>query len=273
MCRKWIIRDGIVTVQGDKENLTCLEKICRLDGKMRKYYEMIQQALDEFTKNLIVDDYEKGHDYNEGDYCLYDDTLWLCIESHTASDFDPTKWQKVTITDVLKILADNLKTTIQTCGILTESLTTTILTVNSLVGTVGNQGGSITSLDGRVTALENAPAADSKIVIYDATLTNVGMTNEWTLTLSNSKTFNDIYSDIITNKKEVIIDAVGGVNQHFRFTVGEISETSNTQFYIQLNCIYTVSSASMTLYTTQGPNTISLTGSSTSVYSETVNFV
>ena len=273
MCRKWIIRDGIVTVQGDKENLTCLEKICRLDGKMRKYYEMIYQALDEFTEKLIVDDYEKGKTYNEGDYCLYDDTLWLCIASHTATDFDPTKWQKVTITDVLKILNDNLRTTIETVNITVQSVNTTILTVQGLIGTVTDMQGTMGAYNDRITALENAPAAESKLVIYSAALTNVGMTNEWTLTLSNSKTFGDIYTDIITNGKEVIIDAVGGIDQHFRFNVGKISETSSTQYYIQLNCIYTVTSAAMTIYTTQELDAVALTGSTTSVYSETVNFV
>ena len=273
MCRKWIIRDGIVTVQGDKENLTCLEKICRLDGKMRKYYEMIYQALDEFTKNLIVDDFEKGKTYNEGDYCLYDDTLWLCIESHTATDFDPTKWQKVTITDVLKILNDNLRTTIETVNTTVQSVNITIQTVQGLIGTVTGMQDTLGAYNDRITALENAPSADSKIVIYSATLSNVGMTNEWTLTLSNSKTFGDIYTDIITNGKEVIIDAVGGIDQHFRFNVGEISETSSAQYYIQLNCIYSVTSGTMSLYTTQVPDTVALTDSSTSVYSEAVNFV
>ena len=245
MCRKWIIRDGIVTVQGDKENLTCLEKICRLDGKMRKYYEMIYQALDELTEKLIVDDYEKGKTYNEGDYCLYDDTLWLCIEGHTASDFDASKWQKVTITDVLKILNDNLRTTIETVNTTVQSVNITIQTVQGLIGTVTDMQGTMGSYNDRITALENAPSAEGKTVVYSAKLLNVSGQSYKQLRLSNA-----IWSDIRTafnTGKHVVINAESeDALFHYEFAVGECGTGTNTR--INVSCNAECDGAHMLLY-------------------------
>lgn len=268
MWRKWIIRDGIVTVQGDKENLTCLEKICRLDGKMRKYYEMIQQALDEFTKNLIVDDYEEGHEYDKGDYCLYDDTLWLCIESHTASDFDPSKWQKVTLTDVLKILTDNLYTTIETVNTTVQSVITTIYTVQGLIGTVTDQGNSIGNLNGRVTALETSSSLN-KTVVLEATLSNDDQYSYKNLVLTNA-TIGDIRTACLSGKSVFIHAPYNDGNRDLMFRITEVSPNANST--ISAMCLAEADDGAAWLFHTK-PGTPADTSSTLYVYTHYIDFV
>lgn len=228
---------------------------------------MIYQALDEFTENLIVDDYEKGKTYNEGDYCLYDDTLWLCIASHTATDFDPTKWQKVTITDVLKILNDMLRTTIETVNTTVQSVNITIQTVQGLIATVTEMQGTMSSYDDRITALENAPTADSNSVVYDATFASVPGENYYVLTLTNSKTWGNIYDDYNTNKKFIVIRAVfGGTGIIFDFIVHRASAVSGTSYPLTLICWDDTMANEITFISNYTSNTVNKSGNTINMY-------
>ncbi len=48
--------------------------------------------------HIPADEYDTTATYNPGDFCIYQNTLYICIAT-TSGDFDPTKWTATTIAD------------------------------------------------------------------------------------------------------------------------------------------------------------------------------
>ena len=175
----------------------------------------------------------------------------------------------MTLTDVLKILTDNLYTTIETVNTTVQSVITTIYTVQGLIGTVTDQGNSIGNLNGRVTALENAPSADSKVVIYEGTMAYDSDTGIYTLTLSNSKTLGDIATDYFTNHKAIIVRGTYS-NIAFDFTVNRISQPAGLQMSITMSALTEPTASSFGYLSTHYGDTFTTTMTSVQIYYHTI---
>lgn len=60
--------------------------------------------------NLIAANYDNlTGTYNEGDYVIYNNLLYKCNTTiSTAEDFDDTKWDQTTLTELIKTLENQL---------------------------------------------------------------------------------------------------------------------------------------------------------------------
>lgn len=65
--------------------------------RLQKYADTLQALVDKLKAETAVTgakDYDPSATYNEGDMCLYENKLYICI-GQTSGDFDSTKWAEV----------------------------------------------------------------------------------------------------------------------------------------------------------------------------------
>ena len=160
----WIIRDGVVTTQGLKENVTALQKIARLDGKIRWFYEAYKD---------LVEDYETLIETT--------DTLREDVNNNT-DDIATNTAQIATNTSNINTQAGQISN-------INSSLTSLTMTVGQHTGSITLINASLTAATNRITALENAPSKATSVY----TMTHQSGSNNYTIT---NGTLADIASDI-----------------------------------------------------------------------------
>lgn len=53
------------------------------------------------VEDIIADAYDENNTYNTGDYCIFNDVLYICNDDNVTGAWDGTKWDATTIADEL----------------------------------------------------------------------------------------------------------------------------------------------------------------------------
>lgn len=73
------------------------------------YVDSTETTLVENILQLIASTYDATSTYEVGDYCIYNNLLYKCNTTiSTAEDFDDTKWDQTTLTELIKTLENQL---------------------------------------------------------------------------------------------------------------------------------------------------------------------
>lgn len=101
----WCCREDIIAPAGKFDESKWAKQLPIFDStnyylyvrRLQKYADTLQALVDKLEAETAVTgakDYDPSATYDQGDMCLYENKLYICI-GQTSGDFDPSKWAEV----------------------------------------------------------------------------------------------------------------------------------------------------------------------------------
>ena len=162
--------DNLEAENGDIYNVTSINKNYVYNGTEWLEYS---DTLDNSCQDIISDQYDSTHLYIDGDYCIYNNSLYKA-NANTTGTWDATKWDATSISgELAKIQEPRQNTTVQSKGV-----TVNVDKIGKIVAISIFQSVSISMTSGTAVSLGTLPSGYRPV---RNTATNITIKdNNWT---------------------------------------------------------------------------------------------